>query len=281
MSYKTISFVKSKDKYKDFELTYIPNNTNLYQTIYINYDYEELKLKEYINNNNYGSYYLSTNKNSTIYNNINNFNNVIYTPIPLNEDILNDDQLYIFKPEIKYKYVYPLYYIDENKGIVIKYKLNRDLILLDIGNLKNIIYLWKLTKKIQHEDESGAAIKLLYKTVCISDDKDYNIYRNQPYKAYRNIKKNKELIYWFLALYVPCFKRFFDITLDGWIYKDEILLFNKSRNSLDFINKNKLPSNFYDNIPTLDKFKEMKDNIKVNHGEVDINRYNILHNYRN
>jgi len=270
-SSKIHKFFTSGDKYKDFELTYIPYKTYLYQGTDFNFENDKKTVEDfydYYNQRNYGAYFVSTYKIASRYGIKRDFTNILYTTAPSKEDIIEP------KYPREYDYIYPLYYIKGYNGVNIKYTLNKNLILLDIGNLKNIILLWQMILETKDPIQIKKGVDILYETVCTKDTNEYDQYKNPPYKALRtSLYTDNDLVLLFQTLFVKIFKSRYNIDIDGWIYTDiefhdEILLINNE--SLVYNTKTKLPLNLYKGIPTLEEFKKSMSNKKIN---ID----NILH----
>jgi len=277
-SFRIHSFFTSEDKYHNFVLTYIPYNTILYQGTDFNFDNKTINdYYEYYDKKHDGAYFLSTYEAASMYGRDKDLSNIIYMTIPTNNEIEN--------PIDNYDYIYPLYYIKGHRGVNIKYKLKKNLKLLDIGNLINNILLWFIIKTLNISDDIiNNYIDILYAT-CIHkpfDNNTFDIYNEFPKDTYRNsyIKTDDLLVKLFLDLFIPYFKSTFNIDLDGWIYRglefhDEIMLVDNS--SLIFQNKSKLPSTFYKDIPTMEEFMKIMDKKKIKNNS-SIKNNTILNN---
>jgi len=279
-SSKLHSFFTSSDKYKDFELTYIPYKTYLYQGTDFDFENDKKTIEDYYkyyNKKHNGAYFLSSEKIASLYGSNKDFS-IVYITIPSNKEIENPLE------KNKNEYIYPMYYIkgnEQNKGVNIKYTLNKNLILLDIGNLKNLIFIWNLIYNYSiNSHDKNVNIFTLYKTCSIMV---IDMYNKPPEKVYRNsnYKNDNDLILLFLDFIIPIFKSIYNINIDGWIYKgdninNEILLINNK--SLIFKNKTNLSINLYKDLLSIDEFKESMRNKKIENND-NIKPNTILSNF--
>jgi len=276
-------FLTSENTYSKFELTYVPYNTILYQGTDFNFN-ENSKIEEYYNYYNKrhrGAYFLSSYNIASIYGINKDYSHIIYITIHTLNEIKNQIN--------RYKYIYPLYYIKGYKGTNIKYTLNKNLKLIDIGNIKNIEYLWFIIISLNiSNDKKKKYIELLYDTIAkITSLKD--IYDKPPTIAERNSidTSDDDLVLFFKKYIIIYFKKNYNIELDGWIYynnsvlnnfHDEILLFNNS--ALVYKSKERLSNKIYNNIPTLEEFMKSMESKKINNNS-SIKYNTILSNYCN
>ena len=210
--------------------------------------------------------------------------NIIYAPIIDNNNILNPSN------KLTDKYIYPLYYIPQ-MGNTIKYKINKDVYLLNIGDIKNIKTIWNIIDS----------------TPLITDNSDRNFFKANLYAACCNTIKTNEyetfyettecpeilnrvsfdnidkiLVEIFKDIIIPTFKSK-DININGWIYyttkdqfHDEILLDSNEYLTFDSIFTTKETK--YKDIPSIYEFKASLDDKKIIYDKkTKIN--NILNNY--
>jgi len=265
-------------EYKDFNITIIPPNVKLYQGTDFNFDNKTInEYYKYYNQRHNNAYFVSTQKVASLYGLNMDFSNIIYITVPDNNDISN--------PTNKYDTIYPLYYIPDIKGTNIQYRTIGNVILLNIGDLKNIEKIWNIINELFTDTDKNEEYKdILYSTVLKYDkNKGYHTFSGNLYR--RSIDKDDDnLVNFFNEILAPYFKTNYNIHLNGWIYykhgtnifADEICILNRS--VLEFTDKKQLPSTVYKGIPTRDNFlKSIKDKEIKNNSSIKYNT--ILSNY--
>jgi hypothetical protein len=297
----------------DFKITIVPKKSNLYQGTDFQFNLQEVKTPsqdninryfDYYNKRHFGTYYVSSKKIPSKYRSHYDFSNIIYTTLPEFLYQVHD----IDGRTDRHKYIYPLYYIPENKGINIKYKLKKDLFLINISDEKNIEFLSKLIEIILNSNKDIEVVvkELIYKIMIIYS----SLIKKQPqsyvekilsyfYLKISEIKfdmsliksKNQILIsendeilmLLFKNLFIPKIKNIYNIDIDGWIYLnssdlDEEILLN-SNESLIFDSVTKMKKFEYYDIPTITEFMKSLENKKVTNN-FNIKPYTILNNYQ-
>lgn len=276
------SFIKSfmiKNDVSGINISIVPNRTYLYQGT--NYDFTKGNINEYYNYYNKrhnNAYFLSSNKVASSYGISKDFTNIVYTTIPTLEQIE--------KPSLSVKWIYPLYYIPGLRGTNIKYKLNKDLFLLDIGDIKNVQFIWNAIDTIDtiDNDKKEEYKELLFNT-CAKYDKTLG-FKKPPNECKRtsNSESDDELVLFFQKVLIPFIKSTNDINIDGWVYyntdhfHEEILVI--SNLYLDFVNTSTLKATKYDNIPTIEEFTASVESKKVQHSK-NIKYNTVLSNVYN
>ena len=222
-------------------ITIVPSNISIYQGT--DYNFKKNKKEDYFdyyNERHYGAYFVSSYEIASIYATKAEFTNIIYTTIPdkvLVESTNND--------------LYPLYYI-ESKGYIIKFKLNRPLKLLNIGDLNTVQLLYDIItnnkylikiKAQQYEQHFGKskpktkediefsvrlkeyekfAKNLLYKSCALSSESiepdDRYKHRPEGVKRTSSPETDDHLIIMFKQNFIPYIKKNYKIDIDGWIY---------------------------------------------------------------
>ena len=272
--------IKDLDLY--FDITIVPNKTYVYQGVTYTFDYSKPKdkyvkdfYKNYYNPIYYDTryhkaYFVSSNKSASLYGIKKDKSNIIYTTIPNNDDINNRTN--------NYKYIYPLYYIPGKRGTNIKYKLKKDLYLLNIGDPKIIRLIWNIIENIKYTKEDKidgfdrASLKDLLVQTCAEEEDEVPILTTlpdgkikktwgeriiMPTKCQRqsNDDTDKKLVIFFQNKLEPFLKKH-KVHIDGWIYykvdendfHDEILLL--SNKHLDFHSTREVKLTNYNDIPT-------------------------------
>jgi hypothetical protein len=273
-SYKTTTSIKSITNISSFKkfmikndntglnITIVPQRTHLYQGVSFEFDLSipsSKKIQEfynYYNERHNGAYFLSSQKIASKYGLDMDYSNIVYTTIPGPDEVEH--------PTNKYEHIYPLYYIPGRRGSNIKYKLTKDLYLIDIGDIQNIQFIWHLIQDLGIDDKTqDEYYDLLFQTCAEYDD---NIHqsspRHLPIKCARTSYDftDKLLVLFFQDVLVPVLKSKYKINIDGWIYyntqhfHEEILLVNNTY--LDFQNVTKMKATTYDDIPTVTQFKK-------------------------
>lgn len=283
-SLTSLKSIDDKNKFRKFmvkedksglNITIIPQRTYVYQGV--NYDFKlNLTKEEYMNDfynvfNSYiyGAYFVSTNKIASNYGLTNDYSNIVYLTIPTQKEIN--------KPITHYKYIYPLYYIPGKRGSNIKYKLKKDLFLIDIGDIKNIRLLWSILDELNIDKNLREEYKEYLLNTCVEYTSNMN-YDDMPNTCKRvSLDINdKELVKLFKNVYVPIFKTKYNLDIDGWIYyesndfHDEIMIL--SNDYLDFVNITTVKPTTYNNIPTIDEFMKSMESKKI------LNTKNIKYN---
>lgn len=273
----------------DFDITIVPNRTNVYQGVDYVFDYSKSKeeyVKEFYRRRHSKEFYVSSKASASFYGIDRDKSNIIYTTIPDNNDIKTLSK--------NYKHVYPIYYIPGPRGTNIKYKLKKDLYLLNIGDPKIIKLLWNIIEKLEYSEKDDdnetdrASLKDLLVTTCaeaqsespiktIMPDgrikKTWGERKVMPTKCVRFSKyeTDKKLVAFFQDKLAPYLKQNLNIHIDGWIYyktegnrfHDEILLL--SNKHLDFHSTHEIKPTKYNDIPTLEEIKaRVRDGEKAN-----------------
>ena len=266
-----------KDLDLNFDITIVPNRTYVYQGVTHIFDYSKPKdeyvkdfYKNYYDPRNHKAYFVSSDKSASLYGIKKDTSNIIYTTIPDNDDVNNRTN--------NHKYIYPLYYIPGTRGTNIKYKLKKDLYLLNIGDPKTIRLLWNIIENIEYTEKDEidefdrASLKDLLVVTCaeaghespiktIMPDgkikKTWGERKVMPTKCERlsNDDTDKKLVIFFQSKLAPFLKKH-KVHIDGWIYynvkgdnfHDEILLL--SNKYLDFHSTREVKPTTYNNIPT-------------------------------
>jgi hypothetical protein len=273
-STKLHSFITTGDKFDDFELTLVPTKTALYQGT--DFDLENEKIEDYYNHyekKHKGFYFLSTYKVASINATSMDSSKIVYTTIPTRDDITYKTR------KNNYEYIYPLYYVGSPMRYIIKYTVNNNLNLIDIGKHKNVIKLWNIIKSLDIDKRSKEShfydLSGLYE-----NNFDYEG-KKTPAILRRRKEFDNNIIKLFIDIFKPYFKSEYNIDIDGWIYystdtklNDEIVLINNK--SLEF--KEITKSKTYSGIPSYDEYKQIHDSQKVNINSLnDIS--SILYNY--
>jgi hypothetical protein len=249
-----------------FNITIVPQKSNLYQGTDFKFDLrepEEVYIKKYFdyyNKRHNNAYFVSSKKTASRYGINLDFSNIIYTTIPDNNNIKN--------PTNKYKYIYPLYYIPGHNGVNIRYKLNKDLFLINIGEIKNIEFIWNLIKtKCKDKDKIEDYQELIIST-CAKYDKDLYKAGLPPVKCERkSFEDDEKLVLLFQDFIVPQIKKDFNINIDGWIYfnsedfHEEILLISNKK--LIFNNIIKIKTIKHHNIPSISEYMKSMNDRKI------------------
>jgi hypothetical protein len=273
----------------DFDITIVPNRTKVYQGVNYVFDYSKSKeeyVKEFYRRRHSKEFYVSSKASASIYGIDIDKSNIIYTTIPDNNDIKKSTK--------NYKYVYPLYYIPGPRGTNIKYKLKKDLYLLNIGDPKIIKLLWNIIEKLEYsekddDDETDrSSLKDLLVVTCAEAGRESPIKtimpdgrikktwgerKVMPTKCVRFSKyeTDKKLVGFFQDKLAPYLKQNLNIHIDGWIYyktegddfHDEIMLL--SNKHLDFHSTHEIKPTKYNDIPTLEEIKaRVRDGEKAN-----------------
>lgn len=270
-----------KDIKGDFKITIVPHKSNLYQGTDFQFDLREPKevyinrYFNYYNKRHNNAYFVASKKTASRYGLNKDYSNIVYTTIPDNNNIAN--------PKQKYKYIYPLYYIPGHTGVNIRYKLNKDLFLIDIGNIKNIEFIWNLIKTKIYDKDIIEDYKDLIISTCAKYDKDLYKSGLPPAKCERkSFEDDEKLVLLFQDFIVPQIKKDYNINIDGWIYfnssdfHEEILLI--SNKHLIFNNITKMKKFKHYNIPTITEFMQSMEHKKVlNNRNIKFNT--ILNNF--
>jgi hypothetical protein len=182
-----------------------------------------------------------------------------------------------------YKYIYPLYYIPGKRGSNIKYKLKKNLFLIDIGDIKNIRFLWSIIDTLSIDNDKKIEYKENLINTCVAYKSNMN-YDDMPSTCKRVSYEDydKELVLMFKTIFTPILKTNYNLDIDGWIYyeseyfHDEIMIL--SNKYLDFVNITTIKPTTYANIPTIDEFmNKMEDKKVLNTKKIKYNT--ILSNY--
>lgn len=266
-----------KEDKNGVNITIIPQRTYVYQGV--NYEFKPNLTKEEYMNDIYnvfnGAFFVSTNKVASNYGLKNDYSNIVYLTIPTQKEIN--------KPTNNYKYIYPLYYIPGKRGSDIKYKLKKDLFLIDIGDIKNIRFLWLVLDELNIDKNLREEYKEYLLNTCVEYKPNMN-YDDIPSVCKRISLDiyDKDLVKLFKNVYVPIFKTKYNLDIDGWIYyesndfHDEIMIL--SNEHLDFVNITTVKPTTYNNIPTIDEFiKSMESKKILNTKKIKYNT--ILSNY--
>jgi hypothetical protein len=267
-------FNKLKTKFKSKALSHSSELSEI-KEIKINDEIVKSEYYKYYDSRHRGSYFLSSRKTADIYGLDKDYTTIIYSSLPNLSDIYN--------PTNQVKYIYPLYYIPKI-GFTIEYETNKNLYLLDIGNLDNIQMLFNLIDKLKISDKLKDDFKYYLHITCSYDYDDNYDFDNPPKKINRHSDKDGDDI--LVELFKAVNKYLSDnktATIDGWIhyktskFHDEILII--SNNSLTFkkIFTRKLPIDNH-GIPTYEKYMQQYNNKKIKY-DVKSKKNNILHNY--
>jgi hypothetical protein len=195
------------------------------------------------------------------------------------------DKNNIKHPTNKYKYIYPLYYIPGHNGVNIRYKLNKDLFLINIGDIKNIKFIWNLIiNNIKNKDTIEDYKELIIST-CAKYEKDLYNAGLPPNKCERkSFEDDEKLVLLFQDFIVPIIKNNYKINIDGWIYfnspdmHEEILL--TSNKNLIFKNVTTMKNIKYYNIPSINEFIKSIEHKKILNTS-NIKYHTILNNMAN
>jgi hypothetical protein len=210
--------------------------------------------------------------------------NIVYTSMIDVNNIENPSK------KLTGKYMYPLYYIPL-KGNTIKYKINKPVYLLNIGDIQNIKTIYNIidTSPLVKNEEDRAFFKAnLYTSCC-------NTIRTKEYEYFYDIKECPEianryslqgpdqvLLEIFKDIIIPTFKSK-DININGWIYyttkgqfHDEIALDSNEYLTFENIFTTKINKNTYKDIPSIDEFKASLEDKKVLYDEISAKNYIIL-----
>lgn len=277
---KLHSFITTGNKYTDFEITMVPYKTILYQGTDFNFERDKKSIDDYYNYYNKrhnGAYFLSSYNVASLYGINKDFSNIIYITIPDKKEVKN--------PVNTYEYIYPLYYIKGNRGINVKYNLNKNLILIDIGNIKNVIKLWNIIKSLNIDDDiKEEYLDTIYNTCGVYEKS--NGYSKPPTTAKRisNEDSDDDLVNLFIKIFKPFFKSNYKIDIDGWIYysrsqdnfHDEILILDNK--PLIFKDIKKIPSTLYKGLLSYEEFKKKMEPLKIRHNS-SVNNNTVLSNF--
>jgi hypothetical protein len=144
-------------------ITVVPQRTYVYQGVDYKFKWhlgKEKYMEDFynvFNNNQDGAYFVSSRKAASMYGLQKDLSIVVYTTIP--------DKTAIKRPTNEAKYIYPLYYIPGQRGSNIKYKFKKDMYLLDIGDIKNIQFLWSVINDMDIDKQTKEEYKeVLYNT---------------------------------------------------------------------------------------------------------------------
>lgn len=286
----------------DFDITIVPNRTNVYQGVNYVFDYSKSKeeyVKEFYRRRHSKEFYVSSKASASLYGIDRDKSNIVYTTIPDNNDITKSTK--------NYKYVYPLYYIPGPRGTNIKYKLKKDLYLLNIGDPKIIKLLWNIIVKLEYsekddDDETDrSSLKDLLVVTCAEAGRESPIKtmmpngrikktwgerKVMPTKCVRfsNYETDKKLVGFFQDKLVPYLKQNLNIHIDGWIYyktegddfHDEIMLL--SNKHLDFHSTREMKPTTYNDLPTLEEINaRIKEGKKAKYVYIPtIDEYKVL-----
>jgi hypothetical protein len=275
-------FMVKQDK-SGLNITIVPQRTHFYQGV--SFDFDSLSPDQHIQEfyNHYdkrhnGAYFVSSQKIATRYGLDLDYSNIVYTTIPGPNELKN--------PTNSYQHIYPLYYIPGIRGSNIKYKLKKDLYLIDIGDINNIHFIWHLIQNIGIDDKKqDDYFNLLFETCAEYSHKIHkSSMKSLPTNCVRtsNNISDEDLVLFFQNVLVPAIKSKYNINIDGWIYyntqhfHEEVLLINKDH--LDFQNVTKMKPTTYDNIPTITQFKKSMEDKKITY-EKPIHKNIILTNF--
>lgn len=283
LSLKSISNISKLHKfmekeYDDFNMTIVPPDVKLYQGTTFNFNNKTIDdYYDYYDTRHNSAYFVSTQKVASNYGLNIDLSNIIYTTVP--------DNTNINKPVNIYDDIYALYYIPDIKGSNIKYKTKGNIILLNIGNKKNIEKLWNIINELFTDKNKNEEFKdILFNTVLKYDKtNNYHTFSGNLYRRSFD-QDDDELVNFFIKYLVSYFKSKYNIHLNGWIYyrneinqfADEICILNK--NVLQFIERNTLPKSVYQNIPTRDEFLKTIKNRKIKNNST-IKSNTILSNF--
>lgn len=278
-SYNTAASIKSITNVSSFKkfmvkndktglnITIVPQRTYFYQGV--SFDFDSLpdqhiqEFYNYYDKRHNGAYFVSSQKIATAYGLDIDYSNIVYTTIPGPDEMRN--------PVNTYQHIYPLYYVPGIRGSNIKYKLKKELYLIDIGDINNITFIWKLIQDIGIDDvQQDKYFSLLFETCA---EYSHKVHKASLKSLPTNCKRTSygctddDLVLFFQNVLVPTLKSKYNINIDGWIYyntkhfHEEILLISKDH--LDFQSVTKMKSTTYDNIPTIAQFKKSMEDRKI------------------
>jgi hypothetical protein len=249
-------------------------------------DYDIDDFYSYYNKRNKGAYFVSSFKTANMYGLKKNLSNIVYTSII---DLNNKEKS---STKLNEKYLYPLYYIPI-KGSTIKYKINKPVYLLNIGDIQNIKTIYNIidTSPLVKDEDDRAFFKAnLYASCC-------NTIRTDEYEDFYDIKEcpeitnrlsvdisDKALLEIFKDIIIPTFKSK-GININGWIFyttkdqfHDEMLLDSNEYLTFENIFTTKVNKNTYKDIPSIDEFKASLEHKKVVYDKIS-EQNNIILSY--
>jgi hypothetical protein len=235
---------------------------------------------QYYNKRNHGSYFLSSYEVANIYGLDKEYSSIVYASVV--------DYNNMKSPLNKTDKIYPLYFIPK-KCYTIKYKLNKELNLLDIGNIDTIQLIWILLHNkvlfnlngTKLSDREISDYKYSLCNSCSNDEGETDTDTHPPCCARRvsDITDDRMLVKLFKILYYYFFKK--EILIDGWIYNgktfhEEICLIDNRPLKIEEIHSRNIVAP--KGIPTYDTYMEnIRSKIIPYNEKSKIN--NILHNY--
>jgi len=162
--------------------------------------------------------------------------------------------------------LYPLCYVPGIKGSRVKYTTTAKLLLLDIGKLENVRFLWSITETLSESDKKIQQ-EILTETL-VKYDPDHV---GPPKAVDRRSTEwfDPELLNFFKVHAIPYVEKIYNIKLDGYIYNavegntfhDEICLMDRSHLQLDSVDIS--PNTTYGDLPTIEEWKAMHSSQKI------------------
>lgn len=245
-------------------LTTVPRGSSLYQGAVYKFDTKkstpemaEDYYKNYYDKRNNGAYFVSSKHVADIYGKNVDESKIIYAAMPdFDADITTGQQ----------EYLYPLCYVPGIRGSRVKYTTTADLLLLDIGRLENVRFLWSITEMLQKPDKKFQQ-EVLIETL-IKYDPDHVGPPNAVHRKSSNCF-DPELLKFLKDYAIPYVEKFYNIKLHGYIYNsvevntfhDEICLMDRSHLHFDSLDIS--PSTKYRDLPTLEEWKSMHSAEKI------------------
>jgi len=235
---------------------------------------------QYYNKRNHGAYFLSSYEVANIYGLDKEYSSIVYA------SVIDYDKMK--SPLNKINQIYPLYFIPK-KCYTIKYLINKELNLLDIGNINTIQLIWILLHNkvlfnlngTKLTDREISDYKYSLCNSCANDEGETDTDTQPPCCSRRvsDITDDRILVKLFKILNYYFFNK--GITINGWIYNgktfhEEICLIDNRHLKIEEIHSRNIVAP--KGIPTYDTYMEnIRSKIIPCNEKSKLN--NILHNY--
>jgi hypothetical protein len=265
LEYKTVNLkTPSEGTEIHWSFATVQQGSSLYQGAVYDFDTEksipemaEDYYKNYYDKRNKGVYFVSSKLVADMYGKNVDESRIIYAAMP-NFDAKNQTG--------QQDFLYPLCYVPGIKGSRVKYTTTAKLLLLDIGKLENVRFLWSITETLTESD------KEIHQETLIDTLIEYDPDHVGPPKAVQ--RKSSEwsdpkLLDFLQDHAIPYVEKNYNIKLDGYIYNavegnifhDEICLMDRSHLHLDSVEIS--PNTTYGVLPTIEEWKAMHSSQRV------------------
>lgn len=265
LQYKTVNLKPPSEGTEiHWSFATVPQGSSLYQGAV--YDFDTNKsipemaddyYKNYYDKRNKGVYFVSSKHVADRYGKNVDESRIIYAAMP-DFDGKNETG--------QQEYLYPLCYVPGIKGSRVKYTTTAELLLLDIGKLENVLFLWSITETLTESD------KEIQQEILIETLVKYVPGHKGPPKAVCRKSKDcfdPKLLDFLQDHVIPYFEKNHHIKLDGYIYNavegntfhDEICLMDRSHLHLDSVDIS--PKTTYGDLPTIEEWKARHSSQKI------------------